>query len=334
MWHWQIKSKEENSKMWKTILRRTLVMIPQLFILSVLIFILAKKMPGDPFTGLITPQTDPAALEVLRRKAGLYDPWHIQYFRWMKNAFQGNFGMSYAYKIPVKTLIGQRAANTFILSLASIILTYSIAIPLGVLAGRYQNSFFDKVVVFYNYISYAIPTFVMSLIMLWLFGYTLGWFPKTGSVTIGLDPGTFKYYIDRIHHIILPAVTYALLQTTSTIQYLRNEVIDAKSLDYVKTARSKGVPENKVYSKHIFRNSILPIAAFFGYTITGLLGGSIFIEMIFGYPGMGNLFISSISTRDYSVVTSLILLYGFLTLLGSLLSAIIMSLVDPRIRIE
>ena len=160
------------------------------------------EMPGDPFTGLITPQTDPAALEVLRRKAGLYDPWHIQYFRWMKNAFQGNFGMSYAYKIPVKTLIGQRAANTFILSLASIILTYSIAIPLGVLAGRYQNSFFDKVVVFYNYISYAIPTFVMSLIMLWLFGYTLGWFPKTGSVTIGLDPGTFKYYIDRIHHII------------------------------------------------------------------------------------------------------------------------------------
>ena len=134
--------------------------------------------------------------------------------------------------------------------------------------------------------------------------------------------------------MILPSTTYALLATVGIIQYLRNEVIDAKSLDYVKTARSKGVPEKKVYSKHIFRNSLLPIAAFFGYTITGVLSGSVFIELIFSYPGMGNLFISSISTRDYSVVTTLILLFGFLTLLGSLLSDIIMSIVDPRIRIE
>ena len=320
--------------MWKVILRRVLAMIPQLFILSVIIFILAKNMPGDPFTGLITPQTDPAVLEELKRKAGLYDPIHVQYIRWMKNALRGDFGMSYAYKIPVKTLIGQRASNTLVLSILSTILTYCIAIPLGVLAGRYQDSKLDKAVVLYNYISYAIPTFVLSLLMLWLFGYTLDWFPKTGTVTIGLEPGTFKYFIDKLHHLILPSLTYALLATVGTIQYLRNEVIDAKSLDYVKTARSKGVPENKVYSKHIFRNSLLPIAAFFGYTITGVLSGSVFIELIFSYPGMGNLFINSISTRDYSVVTALILLFGFLTLLGSLLSDIIMSIVDPRIRIE
>ncbi len=320
--------------MWKTVLRRVLTMIPQLFILSVIIFILAKNMPGDPFTGLITPQTDPAVLEELKRKAGLYDPLHIQYIRWVKNAFRGDFGMSYAYKIPVKTLIGQRATNTLVLSILSTVLTYCIAIPLGVLAGRYQNSKLDKAVVLYNYISYAIPTFVLSLLMLWIFGYTLNLFPKTGSVTIGLEPGTFKYHIDKLYHLILPATTYALLATVGTIQYLRNEVIDAKSLDYVKTARSKGVPENKVYSKHIFRNSLLPIAAFFGYTITGVLSGSVFIELIFSYPGMGSLFINSITTRDYSVVTALILLFGFLTLLGSLLSDIIMSIVDPRIRIE
>lgn len=320
--------------MWKTVLRRVLVMIPQLFILSIIIFILAKNMPGDPFTGLITPQTDPAVLEELKRKAGLYDPIHIQYIRWLRNAFQGDFGMSYAYKIPVKILIGQRAGNTFVLSVLSTVLTYCIAIPLGVLAGRYQNTKLDKAVILYNYISYAIPTFVLSLLMLWLFGYTLDWFPKTGSVTIGLEPGTLKYFIDKLYHLILPATTYALLATVGIIQYLRNEVIDAKSLDYVKTARSKGVPENKVYSKHILRNSLLPIAAFFGYTITGVLSGSVFIELIFSYPGMGNLFINSISSRDYSVVTALILLFGFLTLLGSLLSDIIMSIVDPRIRIE
>lgn len=320
--------------MWKTVLRRTLVMIPQLIILSIIIFLLAKLMPGDPFTGLITPETSPAAIEELRRKAGLYDPLHIQYFRWMSNAFKGDFGMSYAFKIPVKNLIGERVNNTFILSLLSATLTYAIAIPLGMLAGRYQNSKLDKIVIVYNYISYAIPTFVLSLIMLWLFGYTLGWFPTTGSVSLGVDKGTFAYYLDKLHHILLPAITYSLLATTGIIQYLRNEVIDAKSLDYVKTAKSKGVPENVVYSRHIFRNSILPIAAFFGYTITGLLSGSIFIEKIFSYPGMGGLFVSSIMTRDYSVVTSLILLFGFLTLLGSLISDILLSIVDPRIRIE
>lgn len=320
--------------MWKTILRRFIIMIPQLFILSIIVFILAKLMPGDPFTGLITPQTDPSALEALRRKAGLLDPWHIQYIRWIKNAFSGNLGMSYTYNVPVKTLIGERAVNTFILSLVSLILTYCIAIPLGMLSGRYQNSFLDKFVTFYNYVSYAIPTFVLSLIMIWFFGYKLGWFPTTGSVTAGLETGKMGNFWDRIYHIILPAITYALLGTTWIIQYLRNEVIEAKSLDYVKTAKSKGVPENKIYSRHIFRNSILPIAAFFGYAITGLLGGSIFIEKIFSYPGMGGLFINSIITRDYSVVTALILLFGFLTLFGSLLSDIILSIVDPRIRIK
>lgn len=320
--------------MWKTVLRRFLIMIPQLFILSIIIFILAKFMPGDPFTGLITPNTSPEQIEELRIKAGLYDPVHVQYFRWLSNAFKGDFGVSYSFKIPVKTLIGQRAMNTFALSLLSLVLTYSIAIPLGILSGRYKDSKLDKTVIFYNYVSYAIPTFVLSVVMVWLFGYTLNWFPTTGSVLVGLQKGSFKYILSRLHHIILPAITYALLATTGIIQYLRNEVIDNQNADYVKTAKSKGVPQKIIYVKHIFRNSLLPIAAFLGYSITGLLGGSIFIERIFSYPGMGSLFISSISARDYSVVTALILLYGFLTLLGSLLSDIILSIVDPRIRIE
>ena len=320
--------------MWKTVLRRVLVMIPQLFILSILIFILAKKMPGDPFTGLITPQTSPAVLEELRRKAGFYDPWHIQYIRWMGNAFKGNFGMSYTYKLPVSTLIGQRVNNTFILSLFSMILTYTLAIPLGVLSGRYQNSLLDRGVTLYNYVSYTIPTFVLSLIMVWFFGYTLGWFPTRGSVDSDVVAGTLGYYINKFHHMILPAFTMAILSTTGTIQYLRTGVIDAKSQDYVRTARAKGVPENVVFNRHIFRNSILPIAAFLGYEFTGLIGGSVFIENIFSYPGMGNLFVTSITGRDYSVILALLLLFGTATLLGTLLSDIIMSIVDPRVRVQ
>lgn len=321
--------------MWKTVLRRFLIMIPQLIILSLIVFVLGKMMPGDPFTGLITGDTDPKTIEELREKAGLNDPLPVQYKSWVSKILKsGDFGKSYTYKLPVSTLIGQRAGNTLWLSLLTLIITYLIAIPLGIYAGRYQDSALDKAVIMYNFISYAIPSFVLALLMLLIFGYNLGWFPTTGSVEIGIEKGTAAYYMSRLHYMILPAITAAVLRTTATIQYLRNEVIDAKTQDYVKTARSKGVPTNKVYSHHIFRNSLLPIAAFFGFTITGLLSGSVFIETIFGYPGMGELFISSINSRDYSVMNALVLLFGVLTLAGSLLSDIIMSIVDPRIRIE
>ncbi|MEK3978337.1 oligopeptide ABC transporter permease [Psychrobacillus sp. FSL K6-2836] len=320
--------------MWKTIVRRVLVMIPQLFVLSLLIFIMAKFMPGDPFTGLITPETDPARVEELRIKAGFYDPWYVQYVNWIGNAFQGDFGRSYTFNVPVSNLIAGRAINTLWLSLLSVFLLYLLAIPLGVLAGRFQDSFLDKSIVFYSFIVFAIPTFVLGLINLFFFGYELGWFPTSGTVDIKYESGSAGFVWSKFYHILLPAITYALLATTGIIQYLRSEIIDSKSMDYVRTAKSKGIPINKVYSRHIFRNSLLPIAAFLGFTITGLLGGSIFIETIFGYPGMGKLFVEAINGRDYSVITALVMLYGFLTLLGSLLSDIIMSIVDPRIRID
>ena len=320
--------------MWKTILRRVLLMLPQIFILSVLAFLIAKMMPGDPFTGLITPETDPNTIEALRVKSGFYDPLPVQYWNWISKAFRGDFGQSYTYKYEVTKLIGERIGNTVWLSLLTLILTYLIALPLGMIAGRYQNSWADKAIVVYTFITYSIPVFVFALVLLWLFGYTLGWFPTRGSVDSDVVAGTLGYYVNKFHHLILPAFTMAILSTTGTIQYLRTGVIDAKSQDYVRTARAKGVPENVVFNRHIFRNSILPIAAFLGYEFTGLIGGSVFIENIFSYPGMGNLFVTSITGRDYSVILALLLLFGTATLLGTLLSDIIMSIVDPRVRVQ
>ena len=320
--------------MWKTILRRVLLMLPQIFILSVLAFLIAKMMPGDPFTGLITPETDPNTIEALRVKSGFYDPLPVQYWNWISKAFRGDFGQSYTYKYEVTKLLGERIGNTVWLSLLTLILTYLIALPLGMIAGRYQNSWADKAIVVYTFITYSIPVFVFALVLLWLFGYTLGWFPTRGSVDSDVVSGTLAYYVNKFHHLILPAFTMAILSTTGTIQYLRTGVIDAKSQDYVRTARAKGVPENVVFNRHIFRNSILPIAAFLGYEFTGLIGGSVFIENIFSYPGMGNLFVTSITGRDYSVILALLLLFGTATLLGTLLSDIIMSIVDPRVRVQ
>ena len=320
--------------MWKTILRRVLLMLPQIFILSVLAFLIAKMMPGDPFTGLITPETDPNTIEALRVKSGFYDPLPVQYWNWISKAFRGDFGQSYTYKYEVTKLIGERIGNTVWLSLLTLILTYLIALPLGMIAGRYQNSWADKAIVVYTFITYSIPVFVFALVLLWLFGYTLGWFPTRGSVDSDVVSGTLAYYVNKFHHLILPAFTMAILSTTGKIQYLRTGVIDAKSQDYVRTARAKGVPENVVFNRHIFRNSILPIAAFLGYEFTGLIGGSVFIENIFSYPGMGNLFVTSITGRDYSVILALLLLFGTATLLGTLLSDIIISIVDPRVRVQ
>lgn len=320
--------------MWKTILRRVLLMIPQVIILSILIFLLAKMMPGDPFTGMIDPTIGAERIEELREQAGLNDPWPQQYVRWVKNALKGDFGKSYTYKYAVTDVIGDRIGNTVRLALLSVVLTYLLAIPLGLYAGRYQNSKFDKGVVIYNFISFAIPTFVLALLAVYLFGYKLHIFPTSGTVSIHETKGTFGYFMSRIHHLLLPSIVQAVLGTATTIQYLRSEVIDAKQMDYVRTARSKGVPTGKVFNRHIFRNASLPIASTAGYEITGLIGGSVIIERIFNYPGIGNLFISSITERDYSVITALTLLFGLATLLGTLLSDIIMSIVDPRIRIQ
>ncbi|EAG2958004.1 ABC transporter permease, partial [Listeria monocytogenes] len=239
---------------------------------------------------------------------------------------------SFIYKLPVSTLLAGRISNTLWLSLLTVILTYVIAIPLGMWAGRYQNSLLDKVVVVYNFFSFAVPLFIFALIALFIFGYRLAWFPTGGSVAPGVS-GMAEFW-SRLYHLLLPAITSALLGTAVTIQYLRSEVIDSKSLDFVRTARSKGVPTNKVFSRHVFRNASLPIASQMGYEITSLIAGSVVIEKIFAYPGVGKLFIDSIVQRDYAVITSLTLILGLATLIGTLLSDIIMSIVDPRIRIQ
>lgn len=320
--------------MWKFIVRRLFVTFPQIVILSVIIFILAQMMPGDALTGLIDPNIDPAAIEEQRERLGLNNPWYVQYSDWVKGVVQGDLGQSFRYKMPVSDLIEQRMINTFWLSLLTLIFTYAMAIPLGIISGRWNDTWLDRAITGYTYIGFAAPLFITALLMVWVFGFHFGWFPTGGSVAPGLTPGTFEYLISKLQHLLLPAFSMAVITTVSTVQYLRIEIIDTKQKDFIVTARAKGAPESRVYNRHIFRNSLLPIAAFFGYEISGLIGGSIFIESIFSFPGMGQLFLDSVLLRDYSVVTSVVLIFGIAAILGALLSDIILSIVDPRIRIK
>lgn len=320
--------------MWKVILRRLLLMIPQMVILSMIVFFLAKLMPGDALSGAANSKMTLKQIEEIRQASGWNDPWHIQYMRWASRAIQGDFGKSYASQAPVIVSIAERLENTIWLSILTLIFTYLFAIPLGIISGRYQGSWADKLINFLNFVNYSIPGFVAGLLCIWFFGYTLGWFPTRGTETSGAGYTGLAYVWDRLHHILLPALIMGVLRTVSTIQYLRSGIIDAKGQDYVRTARAKGVPLNKVYTGHIFRNSVLPIVTFLGYEITGVLTGSVFIESIFSFPGMGKLFIDSINTRDYSLMVALILLYGFAGLMGTLISDILLAITDPRIRIQ
>ena len=317
-------------------LRRILVMIPQLLLLSLFIFILAEAMPGDAMTGIIqeNPDLTTEQLHKMREMAGLNDLWYEKYFRWLGNLMHGDLGMSYLHQQPVTTLISGRLANTLLLSFFTLIVTYLISIPLGIIAGRWNDSWADKLIVGYNYLSIATPIFIFSLIILFVFGFYLNWFPIGGSVDIRIENGSFDYYISKAMHLVLPTISGAILATAGTIQYLRNDIIDTKLKDFVKTARAKGAPEGKVYTRHILRNSILPIAAFLGYEITLLISGSIFIESIYSYPGLGRLFVESINQRDFSVVSALVMISGAAVIVGTMLSDIILSIVDPRIRID
>jgi peptide/nickel transport system permease protein len=322
--------------MWKFILRRILIMIPQLFLLSVLSFMLTKAMPGDAITEQIGQNPDITAeqIEELREKLGLNDPWHEQYANWATGVMQGNLGDSLKHKMPVSQLIGERLDNTMLLSLCILIVTYVIAIPLGIVSGRWNDKLPDRLITGYNYLAFATPQFIFAIILLFVFGFILDWFPTGGSVDIYTEEGTLEYYVSRLNHLILPTLSGALITTGGIIQYLRNEVIDTKMKDFVRTAKAKGIPESKVYSRHILRNSLIPIATFFGYEITGLIGGQIILERIYSYPGLGDLFVSSVLSRDTPVMIAFIMIGGLAALIGTLLSDIILSIVDPRIRIE
>ncbi|PFM79010.1 peptide ABC transporter permease [Bacillus sp. AFS077874] len=321
--------------MLKFVIRRILIMIPQLLILSILIFALAKAMPGDALTGRsINPKANPQEIEKIREEMGLNDPAYVQYYHWIKNVAKGDFGVSYTHKINVVDVIGDRIGNTVLLALCVFIVTYLLAIPLGIISGRYSDTWADKLITGYNYLGFATPLFIFGIVMLFVFGFYFDLFPTGGSVDPTVADGTFAYYVSKLDHLVLPTLSGALISTVGISQYLRSEIIDTKVKDFVRTARSKGVPESKVYSRHVLRNSFLPIAAFLGYEITGLIAGSVFLESIFGYPGIGQLFVKSVMLRDFTVVNALVLMTCLATLFGTLISDIILSIVDPRIRIE
>lgn len=314
------------------IIRRFLLMIPLLIGMSMVIFLLAKLQPGDAFTGQMDPKVDAKYYEEQREKLGLNDPIPVQYVKWGQNVLQGELGDSIRYKRPVMDLVKERMPNTVLLGVVSIVITYLVAFPLGILSGRKPYSKLDYSIQFLNDLMLAIPSFVAGVFAIYIFAFQLGWFPFSGSVAIGLEEGSLSYYISKLYHAILPGTVLGLLSTASYVQFLRNDIIENSRKDYIRTARAKGLSESKIYNKHILRNSVIPIVTFFGADVLSVFGGAVITETIFSYPGIGKLLIDAISGKDYPLMMALLLFFSFLGLLANLISDITYSIVDPRIK--
>lgn len=321
--------------MYKYIIRRLLIFIPMLVMLSIIVFGLAKAAPGDPFTGrVLDPTVDPEVYNEQREALGLNDPVPIQYIHWATSMAQGNFGESMYYKgRSVQSLISERIINTLYLGLFALVITLIVSIPIGLYSARNPYSMLDYSATTFGFLGLAIPNFFFGLIAIYVLSIKLGWFPAQGTIS-NTDLAGFSELINRIHHMVLPGITLGLAGTASYMRYMRSEVMDVLGSDYIRTAKAKGMSERNVLYKHTLRNAIIPIITLMGFEFGALLSGAIITEQVFSYPGLGTLFINSITNRDYPVVMAITLLLGVTILIGNLLADIFYSIVDPRIRYD
>ncbi|MUV37243.1 Glutathione transport system permease protein GsiC [Lentibacillus sp. JNUCC-1] len=315
------------------IIRRILVFIPMLLILTVIIFALAKAAPGDPFTKNIDPSIDPEIYEQQKEALGLNDPLPIQYFNWLGGFVKGDFGESIQYKgRSVESIVGERITNTIYLSLFALVITFIFAIPIGLYSARRPYSLLDYTATTFGFLGLAIPNFFFGLVAIYVFSINLDWFPAQGSISG--DSEGFGRVLDRLHHLILPGFTLGLAGIATYMRYVRSEVLDIMKSDYIRTAQAKGMSESNILYKHTLRNALIPIVTLLGFELGVLLSGAVITEQVFNYPGLGTLFIDSIVNRDYPVIMAINLLLGVTILVGNLVADILYSLVDPRIRYD
>ena len=322
-----------------TIVKRLILLIPQLLLISLVTFALAWVMPGDIVSQRMLMEDEQMMslqeMYRMRELIGLDDPWYVQYTRWMSNILRGDLGVSFQHHRPVTELIRDRMGNTFRLSLTSVILVFAMAIPLGILAGRYYRKPLDKAIQLYGFVGVALPNVVFAILLVWLFSFRLGLLPFFGSIDpLVVGTGAFAEFISRIRHLILPTLAIAVGGGISTIYFLRSQIVEGRGSDYAMTARAFGIPEKVIFRKHILRNSLMPFAPVVGFIFVGLFSGSILLERLFSFPGMGDLFMTAITQRDNNVVSALVIIYASLSALAVLIGDITITIVDPRIRIK
>lgn len=310
-------------------------MIPTLFGITLISFIVIRLAPGEPtdMQTQLNPKVSLEARQRLRIMYGLDKPIHQQYTSWLKRLVKLDFGRSFSPdRRSVLEKIIERLPITILINALSLLVILLISIPMGVLSAVRQNSFFDKFFTTFVFIGFAIPTFWLALLLMMLFG-ELGWLPISGFRSLFFDQlSPWEQVLDQARHLILPVFVSAFGGLAGLSRYARSNMLEVIRQDYITAARSKGLSESVVIYKHALRNALLPIITILGFSIPGLIGGSVIFETIFAIPGMGQLFYQGVMSRDYPVVMGILVIGAILTLIGNLIADISYSLADPRIK--
>lgn len=327
--------------MLKYLLKRLGYIVVVFFLLSFLLFGLFKLVPGDPARMMVEGQkmsVSPEVYEMLyqeaRARLGLDKPLIIQYTSWMGNMLRGEFGYSSIHRIPVTQLIGAPMRNTIMINVFYYILIFAITIPLGIKSAVKKDTPFDTTVQVTTIIGISIPSFVTALLFIFLFAIKLPIFPISGMVTTGANYTGFRAFTDYAYHMALPLIVMVFSGLGGLTRYVRGALLDTLSMDYVRTARAKGLKEKTVIYKHAFRNSLIPITGFIVGSIAAIFGGSIIIETLFAWKGVGKLLIDSLNGQDYTVALTMQMFYIIIGLVANLIRDFAYCIVDPRIKLD
>ena len=315
------------------ILRRVLQTIPLLVGISVLTFLLLQLAPGDFLNQMAeNPAISAETIEAMRRNFGLDQPWYVQYARYLQNVvLRLDFGESFSRHQPVFEVLSEGLQNTLLLAGASALVTWGLAIPLGIWAAVKQHSWVDRGLSFIAFIWLSVPEILSGLLFL-MFAARTGWFPVGGMRSIDYDElSTVGRFLDVAHHLVLPALVVGLIPLAGRMRQMRSNLLDVLRLDYVTTARSKGLDENVVIMKHALRNALNPMITLFGYTLGALVSGSFIAEIIFSWPGLGRLTLDAILTQDQYLVMGSVLMASVVLVAGNLIADLLLVVADPRI---
>ncbi|WEG11028.1 ABC transporter permease [Pullulanibacillus sp. KACC 23026] len=308
--------------------KRLLYMIPILFGVSFLVFSMMHLMPGDPARMMLGQQAAPAAIEALRTKLGLNQPFLVQYIHWLSNILRGDLGTSITMQIPVSAYLFPKLINTLILAAGGLIVCVVIGIGMGLISALRKYTWIDRVLMFLAQFGANTPGFWLAITLMWLFATKLGWLPSTGMYDVRTGPS----FIGLIKHLIMPAFATATVSLAVIARLTRSSLIDVMNAEFIKTFRANGISESKIIWKHAFRNILAPLLNMIGLQIGYLLGGALFVEVVFNWPGIGSQIYASITSEDMPMVQAGVLFIAACFVLINLINDIIIAFLNPRLK--
>ena len=318
--------------MGRYLLRRLIISIPVLIGITIATYTIVNLAPGDPVSALLNPEQvaalGPGWVEQQKEALGLNKPIPVRYGLWMKELARGNLGFSLVDRQPVAHKLAERIWPTLRLMLLALSIALLIAIPTGVLSALKQYSLLDYIVTAFGFLAISIPSFFLGLGAIYIFAVKFGWLPAGGMYTVGKPPSLG----DAIRHIVLPATVLGLAQAAPLIRYTRSGMLEVIRQDYVTVARAKGLGERLVIFRHALRNALIPLVTVIALQLPALLGGTVIIEAVFAWPGMGTLAITAIRGRDYPVIMAINLISALMVLTSNLAADLVYAVIDPRIR--